>query len=75
MPEFAHFKFSEAGLDEDECLAGYRSGLQGEPEPGSDKSRSFLHGWRNGMVDKGHLPISREQEEYAKSFVAKSHSH
>lgn len=40
-------------LDDDEIVAGYRSGFRGEPEPGSDKSRAFWHGWRNGRVDIG----------------------
>jgi len=38
-------------LDGDEIVAGYRGGLAGSAEPGSDRSRSFWHGWRNGMVD------------------------
>lgn len=38
-------------LDDDEIVAGYRSGLHGDPEPGSNKSRSFWHGWRNGSSD------------------------
>jgi ribosome modulation factor len=75
MTEFAHFQFNEAGLDEDECLAGYRAGLDDEPEPGSDKSRSYLHGWRNGMADKGRLPISPEQREYAESYVRVRRAH
>jgi ribosome modulation factor len=75
MTEFAHFKFNEPDLDEEECLAGYRAGLNGEPEPGSDKSRSFLHGWRNGMVDKGRLTISTDQVEYAKSYIRAQRAH
>lgn len=43
-------------LDADEMLDGYRSGLAEEPQPGSDKSKSFWHGWRNGMMDRGKLP-------------------
>jgi ribosome modulation factor len=75
MSEFPHFKFNEPGLDEEECLAGYRAGLDGETEPGSDKSRSFLHGWRNGMADKGRLPISPEQRDYAESYVRARRAH
>lgn len=75
MTEFAHFNFNEPGLDEDECLAGYRAGLDDEPEPGNDKSRSYLHGWRNGMADKGRLPISPEQREYAESHVRAQRAH
>lgn len=39
-------------LDDDEIVAGYMSGLKLEPAPGSDKSRSFWHGWRNGISDR-----------------------
>lgn len=39
-------------LDDDEIVAGYRYGSHGGPEPGNDKSRSFWHGWRNGMLDR-----------------------
>lgn len=69
MTEFAHFKFDEPGLDEDDCLAGYWSGYRNEPEPGSDKSRSFFHGWRNGRVDGGHAKIDEAQTEYARRYV------
>ncbi|MDQ1921648.1 hypothetical protein [Massilia pseudoviolaceinigra] len=31
-------------VDMDECVAGYLAGLRGEPEPGSDKSKSHWHG-------------------------------
>jgi hypothetical protein len=75
MSEFAHFEFGESGMDDDDCLAGYRAGLDGAPEPGSDKSRSFLHGWRNGMADKGRLPISAEQRKYAEAYVRHQRSH
>lgn len=44
-------------LDTDECVAGYRAGLAGETqEPGSDKSKSYWHGWRNAMIDRGFAP-------------------
>jgi hypothetical protein len=75
MTEFAHFKFSEPGLDEDECLAGYWAGYRNDPEPGSDKSRSFFHGWRNGRVDGGHAQTDRDQEEYARRYVAAIRAH
>ena len=38
-------------LDEADCVAGYLAGLDDAPEPGSDKSKSYWHGWRNGMMD------------------------
>ena len=44
-------------LEDEEVIAGYRSGRDGEPEPGGNRSLSFWHGWRNGMADAGHMPI------------------
>jgi hypothetical protein len=40
-------------LDDGEALEGYFDGFHGSPEPGSDRSRSFWHGWRDGRVDAG----------------------
>src|ERR1700750_3197472 len=40
-------------LDEGEVLEGYFDGFHGGSAPGSDRSRSFWHGWRNGRVDAG----------------------
>lgn len=43
---------------ETEMLAGYWDGLNGEPEPGSNRSRSFRHGWKNGRDDRAKSPRS-----------------
>jgi hypothetical protein len=40
-------------LDDGEVLEGYFDGFHGSPAPGSDRSRSFWHGWRNGRADAG----------------------
>jgi hypothetical protein len=40
-------------LDDGEILEGYLNGFHGSSEPGSDHSRAFWHGWRNGRVDAG----------------------
>ena len=40
-------------LDESDVLIGYMDGIDGCPPPGSGCSRSYCHGWRNGMVDAG----------------------
>jgi hypothetical protein len=40
-------------LDDGEVLEGYLDGFHGAAAPGSDRSRSFWHGWRNGRVDAG----------------------
>jgi len=34
-------------------LEGYLDGFHGEAAPDSSHSRSYWHGWRNGMVDCG----------------------
>ena len=52
-------------LDDQEMVEGYLSGLDGTAEPGSDKSKSFWHGWRNGMSDKGFAPLDDYQHALA----------
>ena len=52
-------------LDEQEMVEGYLSGLSSSVEPGSDKSKAFWHGWRNGMSDKGFAPVDRHQHALA----------
>ena len=42
-------------LNTDEIVEGYRAGSHMLDEPGSDKSRSFWHGWRNAQMDYGRL--------------------
>lgn len=57
--------------DEDEMLEGYLSALRGNhDEPGSDKSRSFWHGWRNGMVDNGMMKNDDAQKELAGNLMS-----
>lgn len=73
MSEFAPVttKAELALLDEDEMVAGYRLGYSGAPEPGSDRSRSFWHGWRNGAVDGKHRTIDDAQQCLAREVVAR----
>ena len=40
-------------LDEGEILCGYLDGLSGSTCALSKVSRSYWHGWRNGLVDGG----------------------
>lgn len=61
--------------DEKEMLEGYRAGLRGDPEPGSDKSRAHWHGWRNGVVDQGAAEVDGEQAELARLVVAAGRTH
>lgn len=62
-------------LDDSEMIAGYFSGTKGEKEPGSNKSKSFWHGWRNGLVDGGYADKDDEQAELAKQFVRAQRAH
>jgi hypothetical protein len=75
MSEFSPFEFKDSHLINEDVIDGYRSGYRGESEPGSDKSRSFFHGWRNGRVDAGHDKIDARQVEFAREHVARSRSH
>jgi ribosome modulation factor len=52
-----------AALDDEECVAGYHAGLCGDSEPGSDKSKSYWHGWRNGMIDSGRIEYDDKEVE------------
>lgn len=62
-------------LDEDDCMAGYLAGLHGAPEPGSDKSKSYWHGWRNGMMDTGRLPHDEAARNLAAEVVRRHRAH
>ena len=60
-----------ANLDEDEIVAGYRSG-QCADEPGSDKSRSYWHGWRNAQTDRGRVQPDIHQTRLVRAFLGAS---
>lgn len=75
MTEFTTFDFAESDYIDADVIDGYGSGYRGDREPGSDKSRSFFHGWKNGRVDGGHDPIDERQQEFARAFVANQRSH
>jgi hypothetical protein len=57
-------------LNDDECLSGYRAGLGFIATDYTQKSRSYWHGYRNGQVDRGLEPMSPQQSEFARKFVA-----
>lgn len=52
-------------LDNEMVVEGYRSGYEGDPEPGNNRCRSFWHGWRNGRVDGGF-----EEKDAAQTILA-----
>lgn len=60
-------------LDDDDILAGYQAGLRGDDEPGSAHSRSYWHGWRNGMVDSKRASIDDHQTKLAREVVGTYH--
>ena len=57
-------------IDDDECLAGYRAGMGFIAIDYTKKNSSYWHGYRNGQVDRGIEPISPEQQDFARKFVA-----
>ena len=58
-----------ADLDLTDVLEGYRDGYAGECEPGNNRSLSFWHGWRNGLVDGGHRQKDDAQAELARDYL------
>ncbi len=56
-------------LDDAEVLVGYRDGLEGDQEPGDNRSLSYWHGWRNGRVDGGHTLKDAAQARLAREVV------
>lgn len=55
-------------LDEGDVLEGYLDGVSGSETPGSDRSRSYCHGWRNGRVDAGFAEQDTAQKALAAAF-------
>jgi hypothetical protein len=58
-------------MDWEEVCEGYCDGRKNELEPGDNRSRSYWHGWRNGMVDGGHRPKDAAQAELARLVYAR----
>lgn len=58
-----------ATLDDDEVLEGYRDGLDNAPEPGGNRSRSYWHGWRNGMADRGRIQPDGAMRQLAREYI------
>lgn len=77
MSEFKPLSSKEEldSIDGEECVAGYWSGRNGDPEPGSDKSRSFWHGWKNGSMDFGFLKPDIHSQSLAESVVRSWRAH
>ncbi|MCQ8242278.1 hypothetical protein [Rhizosaccharibacter radicis] len=55
-------------LDEADLLEGYLDGFHGSPAPGSDRSRGYWHGWREGRVAAGLAEAGPDQLRLARAF-------
>lgn len=53
-------------LDDDLLVAGYRAGLNNQPDY-TQKSQAYWHGFNNGQVDGKHAQASSEQMELARN--------
>lgn len=58
-------------LDDAEIIEGYLDGRDGLP-CGGNRSRSYWHGWRNGMVDSGRMGAAPEMSALAADFLAQA---
>ena len=70
MTEFAPVDTIETfrTLDEGDVLEGYLDGFGGAPEPNSTRSRSYWHGWHNGMIESGRIPPDVVYLNLARAF-------
>ncbi len=55
-------------LNDGEVLEGYLDGMHGSLPPGSERSRSYRHGWRNAMIDRGSLPVDDDARALQRDF-------
>lgn len=62
-------------LNDEEVIEGYFDGLKNEPEPGNNRSKSYWHGWRNGMVDGGYAVADKNMAKLARLVVQRSRLH
>ena len=54
-------------LNQDEIVAGYLAGLGNMPDY-TKRDQGYWHGYMNGQVDKGLMPISTEQQQLARAI-------
>lgn len=61
-------------LDDDEIREGYWDGYDGFP-CGDNRSRSYWHGWRNGMRDSGRIPGDDAMRALAHDVLTRRRMH
>lgn len=71
LPRLATTAESLSGLDEAELIEGYWDGRDNEPAPGPNRSRSYVHGWWQGMRDGGHRKAFAIDEVIIKAYLGK----
>lgn len=57
-------------LDDGEMLEGYLDGFHATGTPDSSRSRSYWHGWRNGMIESDRMPADAAYRQLAREFAA-----
>jgi hypothetical protein len=62
-------------LDDGEVLEGYLDGFSGTRVMIHTRSRSYLHGWRNGMIESERLPPDDAYDELRCAFEARRVAH
>ena len=58
------------GEAETEMLQGYMDGLNGDPQPGKNRSASYRHGWANGRDDRASSPRASSSYIHAEALKA-----
>lgn len=61
-------------LDDNLCVMGYMHGRDNTPDY-TQRDKAYWHGYLNGEVDAGRVPISTEQQRLAALYVARSRAH
>ena len=56
-------------LENNEVVLGYMDGRNNDPKPNDNRTYSYWHGWRNGMVDGGHTEKDTSQILLAKDYL------
>ena len=62
-------------LDDGEVLEGYLDGFNGTPIATGVRSRSYLHGWRNGMIESERCPPDDAYIELRNAFEIRRVAH
>lgn len=62
-------------LDDGEVLEGYLDGFGGVPVATGLRSRSYMHGWRNGMIESVRWPPDDAYIELRNAFETRRAAH